>query len=323
MDKKIVISKSFNPAYNLGLEEYLIEKGEDVLYLWQNDKTIVIGRSQNPYRECNIKKINEDKINLVRRRSGGGAVYHDLGNLNFTIISKKKNDNIEKNFNMVNKVLHNEGIESIFNGRNDLNVNGKKISGNAFFEENNIFCHHGTLLVDVNINKLSSYLVASKLKLQSKGIKSIKSRVVNLKEIKDDIKIEDIKESFIKAYGNKSDVQISYYDIERMEENKDLMKKVKKYKSWEWTYGESPKSNVSYEKKFSWGIINGEFFVKSGIIESAKIYTDSIIIDEFEELANRLKGKKFEKNIIIKEVKLSLKNKQIIKDLEKEIDEIS
>lgn len=323
MDKKIVISKSFNPAYNLGLEEYLIEKGEDVLYLWQNDKTIVIGRSQNPYRECNIKKINEDKINLVRRRSGGGAVYHDLGNLNFTIISEKKKDNIEKNFNMVNKVLHNEGIESIFNGRNDLNVNGKKISGNAFFEENNIFCHHGTLLVDVNMNKLSSYLIASKLKLQSKGIKSIKSRVVNLKEIKDDIKIEDIKESFIKVYGNKSDVQISYYDIEKMEENKELMEKIKKYKSWEWTYGESPKSNVSYEKKFSWGIINGEFFVKFGIIENAKIYTDSIIIDEFEELADRLKGKKFEKNIIIKEIKSCLRDKQIINDLVKEIDEIS
>ena len=92
---RIIISEIFNPAYNLGLEEYLIETGDNILYLWQNDNTIVIGRNQNPYKECNIKKIKEDKVNLVRRRSGGGAVYHDMGNLNFTIISKKHKNNIE------------------------------------------------------------------------------------------------------------------------------------------------------------------------------------------------------------------------------------
>src|SRR5699024_4486135 len=120
MKSRIIISETFDPAYNLGLEEYLIETGENILYLWQNDNTIVIGRNQNPYRECNINKMKEDGIKLVRRRSGGGAVFHDMGNLNFTIISKKHEKNIEDNLQLVNEALSYKNIESVFNGRNDL-----------------------------------------------------------------------------------------------------------------------------------------------------------------------------------------------------------
>ncbi|HEY4544131.1 MAG TPA: lipoate--protein ligase family protein, partial [Tissierellaceae bacterium] len=232
MKSRIIISENYDPAYNLALEEYLIEKEESILYLWQNDKTIVIGRNQNPYKECNIDKIKKDKINLVRRRSGGGAVYHDLGNLNFTIISKKNNNNIEENFDFVNKALNSIGIESVFNGRNDLHVLDKKISGNAFFEENNIFCHHGTLLVDVDMNKLSQYLTASKLKLDSKGIKSIKSRVLNLKDLNENITIDLINDAFVKQYKLIHDIDcVEYIYKEDIKRNKELMEKVKRYKS--------------------------------------------------------------------------------------------
>lgn len=320
MSKKIIISKSYNPAYNLGLEEYLIEQAGDVLYLWQNNNTIVIGRNQNPYKECNIKKIKEDNINLVRRRSGGGAVFHDLGNLNFTIISKKNENNIEINFKLVNKVLSCEGIESVFNGRNDLHVEGKKISGNAFYEENNIFCHHGTLLIDVDMNKLSSYLTASKLKLESKGIKSVRSRVVNLKEIKEDIKLDSIIANFIKVYKDNEDIEVVYYDEDKINANNDIMEKVKRYKSRDWIYGEAPKSNVSFEKKFSWGIITSELYVNAGQIEEAKIYTDSIIVDEFNELSNNLIGKTFEKENIIQQINKTLTSERIKKDLINEIE---
>lgn len=316
MKSRIIISENYDPAYNLALEEYLIEKEESILYLWQNDKTIVIGRNQNPYKECNIDKIKKDKINLVRRRSGGGAVYHDLGNLNFTIISKKNNNNINENFEFVNKALNSIGVESVFNGRNDLHVLDKKISGNAFFEENNIFCHHGTLLVDVDINKLSQYLTASKLKLDSKGIKSIKSRVLNLKDMNKDITIDLINNSFIEQYRNTNDVDcVEYIYKEDMEKNKPLMEKVKRYKSWEWTYGESPKSNLLLEEKFSWGIIEFNLYIESGVIENCKIYTDSIINDDFKILEKNLLNKKIKKESLLNEVSKSLKNKSIKDDL--------
>src|SRR5690606_428686 len=150
-----------------------------------------------------------------------------MGNLNFTIISKKHEKNIEDNFKLVNEALSYENIESVFNGRNDLHVDNKKISGNAFYEDEKIFCHHGTLLIDVDMDKLSSYLTASKLKLKSKGIESVKSRVINLKEINSDISVEKIKAALIKAYEKDHEVsEIEYFTKETMEENPDLMKKI-------------------------------------------------------------------------------------------------
>lgn len=319
---RIIISEIFNPAYNLGLEEYLIETGDNILYLWQNDNTIVIGRNQNPYKECNIKKIKEDKVNLVRRRSGGGAVYHDMGNLNFTIISKKHKNNIEENFDLVNKALSYENIKSVFNGRNDLHVDNKKISGNAFFEDEDIFCHHGTMLIDVDMNRLGKYLTASKLKLESKGIDSVKSRVVNLIDIEPNINVEKIIQGFIKAYKekiNNSDIDIEYFDKEKIENNPDIMEKVNRYSSWDWVFGESPKSNMYFEEKFDWGIIDLELDVESGFIKIAKIYTDSIINDNFDELSENLKNIKLKKENLIEKIEETIKDEKIKKDLIKKV----
>ena len=316
MKSRIIISETFDPAYNLGLEEYLIETGENILYLWQNDNTIVIGRNQNPYRECNINKMKEDGIKLVRRRSGGGAVFHDMGNLNFTIISKKHEKNIEDNFQLVNEALSYENIESVFNGRNDLHVDNKKISGNAFYEDEKIFCHHGTLLIDVDMDKLSSYLTASKLKLKSKGIESVKSRVINLKEINSDISVEKIKAALIKAYEKDHEVsEIEYFTKETMEENPDLMKKIQRYNSWEWVYGESPKSNVYFDRKFRWGIIEFEFYISSGKIKEAKIFSDSIINEDFQSLSQAFIGRDFKKEEGIKVIEENVESEEIRRDL--------
>lgn len=320
---RLVISKSSNPKYNLGLEEYLIESGDNILYLWQNDNTIVIGKNQNPYKECNIKKIEEDKVTLVRRRSGGGAVYHDMGNLNFTIISKKNKNNIEENFKIVNEVLRYTGIKSVFNGRNDLHVDDKKISGNAFFDDGEVFCHHGTMLIDVDMKKLGNYLTASKLKLKSKGIDSVKSRVINLVDIKEDITVDIIKDAFIKIFSKYYKFEnTEYYNEDNMRDNKDIMKKVNKYKSWEWIYGETPKSNMYFEEKFKWGILDLELDVESGLINNAKIYTDSIINDNFDKLSKSLIGIKLKKDLIINEVEKNIKSEIIRKDLINRINEI-
>ncbi len=323
MNNQLIVSNSFDPAYNLALEEYLIEEGKNTLYLWQNDNTIVIGRNQNPYKECNISKIREDNVHLVRRRSGGGAVFHDLGNLNFTIISKKKKNNIEENFDIVNEALSYLGINAIFNGRNDLEVQGKKISGNAFYEEEEIFCHHGTLLIDVDLSKLNNYLTVSKIKLESKGIDSVRSRVLNLSQIDKKITAESLKEalsrSFKKVYPFK---EAKYITEDKIKNNCRIMNKVNKYKSWDWTYSESPNYNVAFEKKFDWGIIEVLLEVDSGVINKAKIYTDSIIVDNFDELSKSLLGNKFEKDNIILCIKEQLKNQEIINDLKIEIEKI-
>lgn len=323
MKERIIISKTSNPAYNLGLEEYLIESGDEILYLWQNDNTIVIGRNQNPYKECNINKMKDDDITLVRRKSGGGAVFHDLGNLNFTLISPKREDNVSSNFNLVNKALRNLDIDSIFNGRNDLHVDGKKISGNAFYEKDNIFCHHGTLLIDVDMNKLSNYLTASKLKLKSKGIDSVKSRVINLVDLNKNIDVDIVKDSLIKEYKNLNvGTKIETFSKNDIETNDKIMEKVNLYKSWNWVYGESPKSNISYEEKFDFGIVNLQLDIDSGIIKNATIYTDSIINDHFYELAKEIEGKEFKKENIIMSIEDNITSEIIKKDLIKRVNEI-
>lgn len=313
---RIIIAKDHNPAYNLGLEEYLIDQKDNILYLWQNDNTIVIGRNQNPYKECNIGKIEEDNVHLVRRRSGGGAVFHDMGNLNFTIINKKTENNIEENFEMVNRALASLGINSVFNGRNDLTVDDKKISGNAFFDDGEIFCHHGTMLIDVDMTKLSNYLTASKLKLKSKGIDSVKSRVVNLKDIKSEIEVSDIIDVLIEEFKKTYNVSdIEYFSISDMEKDPEIMEKVNRYLSWDWVYGESPESNMEFEEKFNWGIIDTNLMIINGKITNIKIFTDSIINDNFDELANELKGEKLKRSLICDKINEIMDNDEIKRDL--------
>lgn len=327
MKSKIIISKVFNPYYNLALEEYLISKEENVLYLWQNENTVVIGRNQNPYRECDIGQISKDEIYLARRKSGGGAVYHDLGNLNFTIISRKtknlENTNIDDNFKFIISALKSIGIISSLSGRNDIIVNSKKISGSAFYEKNNIFCHHGTILIYLNIEKLDLYLKPSKLKLESKGIESVKSRVVNLSQVDDRISVGKVKNSLVDAYRKSyKEVNIEYIDSFYFEENIELINLVEFYSSWEWIYGESPKSNLSLEERFSWGIIQFEFNIRKGIIEDSYISTDSIINEKFNDLAKSLGGESFCKNSIKNKIKLILIDNKIKKDLLKYIDQL-
>ena len=321
MERRLIISNMTNPYYNLALEEYLIERGQACLYLWQNNKTIVIGRNQNPYRECNIERIRADGINLVRRRSGGGAVYHDLGNLNFTIISKLGEDNIQENFKLVNRALARLGIKSEFNGRNDILVGTRKISGNAFYEDGDIFCQHGTLLIDLDIDRLGNYLTVSKLKLESKGIKSVKSRVSNLKDLDQSISVARVKEALIAEYGGQ-ELEPIYYKRQDLEGQPRLMDKVRKYGSWDWVYGESPESNMGLEKKYDWGIINFDFLLGAGKILRASIDTDSIIEDNFQALARGLEGLDFRSENIVETIERYIGNPAIRQDLVNEFKNI-
>ena len=199
---KYICSENTSPYYNLALERSLFDVVDEdtvILYLWQNSHTIVIGKNQNAYAECKVDEFIKDGGTLARRPSGGGAVYHDLGNLNFSIIC---NESIAKEHTyqrIVKEALSYFGIVSEFNGRNDLTVDDKKFSGNAFYVKDDVLCQHGTILINSDFKELSKYLTPDISKLERNHVKSVESRVVNLSEISDKITVESMKEAMIKA----------------------------------------------------------------------------------------------------------------------------
>ena len=199
MIEKITYIETANtyPYQNLAVEEYLLlhcDKEECILYLWQNRNTVVIGRNQNAWKECLVSKLEEENGYPVRRLSGGGAVYHDLGNLNFTFLVRKENYNVDKQLNVILEAVKKLGIHAEKSGRNDILIDGHKFSGNAFYEQGDCCYHHGTLMVHVNLGELSRYLTVSKDKLQSKGVDSVRARVANLTEYAPDATVELLKQ---------------------------------------------------------------------------------------------------------------------------------
>lgn len=199
---KYICSENTSPYYNLALERSLfdfVDEDSVILYLWQNSHTIVIGKNQNAYAECKVDEFIGAGGTLARRPSGGGAVYHDLGNLNFSIICKESIANEHTYQRIVKEALRFFGIVSEFNGRNDLTVDGKKFSGNAFYVKDDVLCQHGTILINSDFKELSKYLTPDISKLERNHVKSVESRVVNLSEISDKITVESMKEAMIKA----------------------------------------------------------------------------------------------------------------------------
>ena len=199
---KYICSENTSPYYNLALERSLfdfVDEDTMILYLWQNSHTIVIGKNQNAYAECKVDEFIKDGGTLARRPSGGGAVYHDLGNLNFSIICKESIAKEHTYQRIVKDALSYFGIVSEFNGRNDLTVDDKKFSGNAFYVKDDVLCQHGTILINSDFKELSKYLTPDISKLERNHVKSVESRVVNLSEISDKITVESMKEAMIKA----------------------------------------------------------------------------------------------------------------------------
>lgn len=316
---RIICSSSYNPWYNLAVEEFLlndVKSNEIILYLWQNDNTIVIGRNQNPWKECLCKVFEDDGGKIARRLSGGGAVYHDLGNLNFTFIMDKNLFNLEKQLSVILESVNKLGINAHFSGRNDILVDERKFSGNAFYENEHSSYHHGTILVDANINKLSKYLKVSKEKIISKGIDSVRSRVVNLKTINDDITIKDISNSlinsFIEIYGGQ-------LTVEYIKENDNKISNIfNKYSSWDWIYGETPKFDINFINRFTWGEIDLNINLKDGVIDSLIIYSDAMNSNLIKEIENKLLKTPFKINSIsdkLNNIKNNVYEKNIIYEI--------
>lgn len=296
----ILRSTSNSPFYNLALEEYLFENSEeDVFMLWQNDNTIVIGRYQNTIEEISLDYVRDNKINIVRRLSGGGAVYHDMGNINFTYITSGEYEvfSFEHFTKHIRDVLSEYGVESSFSGRNDLNIGGRKFSGNAQYMKNGKVLHHGTLLYDSNLEVLTRALQVNQAKMQSKAVKSIHERVTNIKEhMKEDIPIE----TFIEALFEKIAKTEETKRIELTEKDKELIhkKEEERYGTWEWNYGDSPKCNVRKTRKHEYGLVDIFLDVENGRIANVKFHGDFFAGGEIKEIENSLIGCKLEEKEI-------------------------
>lgn len=299
-------SPQFSPYKNLAVEEYLLlhcEDNECILYLWQNQNTIVIGRNQNAWKECLVSRLEEDGGHLVRRLSGGGAVYHDLGNLNFTFLVNKEHYDVDRQLEVILRAVQKLGVPAEKSGRNDLVADGQKFSGNAFYEQDRHCYHHGTMMVNVNLGELSKYLTVSKEKLQSKGVDSVKSRVTNLTSFAPEMTIESLKaalkESFEEVYGLKAKT-ITMEELDQ----KAIDEATKKFSSWEWLYGRKLDFQYELSHRFAWGQIDLQLAVDGGKIADVEIYSDSLKPEFIQDLRKYLKGIRYSKRAISVELGL-------------------
>ncbi len=275
------ISNTHDPYLNLAIEDWIfndLSPNQEILFLWQNDPSVIIGRNQNPYAECNLNKMNEKKINLVRRHSGGGAVFQDLGNMNFTFLSSKDNYDKIRNFHIIINSLKKFNINAETSGRNDLLVEGKKVSGSAFKEKSDRAFHHGTLMMHVNLDELQNYLTPSLKKLQAKGTTSVRSRVANLKEFNQLITYQSLSnaiiEEFFSFYNSKKALQS--LDHEKLKENKELSNYYHLLKSDNWRLGETPEFTHHLEERLSWACLDIHLNVNGNIIKGVKIFSDAL-----------------------------------------------
>lgn len=317
LNLKIIDTTNLDPWHNLALEEKLffeVEDNEVILYLWQNQNTVVIGRNQNPYRECKYNQLEQEGGKLARRLSGGGAVFHDLGNLNFTFIMKKPLYDIRRQLQVIIDAMASLGIQAEFSGRNDILTDGRKFSGNAFYYHEDRCYHHGTLLVSADIRNLAKYLTVSKKKIESKGVKSVQSRVINLSELKPDLTIASLKEALKESFQNTYSHETCQSQIFDTIENKNLYEK---YASWDWRFGKTPEFRVTLYERFTFGDFEIMINLKDSIISEIKIYSDAMDIDLVKDLEKALINEKYQGLHLSHQIgKLEIKYGSIITDLQ-------
>ncbi len=307
---RIYLSKENDPYYNVAAEhQLLLEADENTsLFLWQNKAAVIFGRNQNIFAETDTKYLKENKISPVRRFSGGGAVFQDLGNVNFTFITKEKNADTQKYLSVIKNAVASFDINCEFSGRNDLLIEGKKFSGHAYYTNDDNYLYHGTIMVNVNLDMLSKVLKPSFLKLNSKGIDSVRSRVINLSQVNSSINTNSIIEATIKAFQSEFGDFEPIINIDRHNFTAPLFDKINKNN---WIYGEAPEFSITVEKKLSFGNVSVSANVIDGKIKEIKIQTDSLTIFDFSQCEKQLIDSVFEENKIFNYIDNFSKNSYI------------
>ncbi|WP_192458636.1 lipoate--protein ligase A [Musicola keenii] len=296
---RLLLSSSVDPWFNLAVEDCIFRQmsaTQRVLFLWRNADTVVIGRAQNPWKECNTGRMEQDNVRLARRSSGGGAVFHDLGNTCFTFMAGKPGYDKSISTGIILRALAMLGVNAQASGRNDLLVNtadgARKISGSAYRESKDRGFHHGTLLLDTDLSRLANYLNPDVKKLQAKGITSVRSRVANLTELLPGVSHEAVCNAIVAAFFEhyQARCDAEYVSPEALPDLPGFREQFARQSSWTWNFGQAPNFSHVLDTRFDWGGIELHFDVEKGVISRCQLFTDSLNLTPLETLAEKMVG---------------------------------
>ncbi|HFE9196288.1 TPA: lipoate--protein ligase, partial [Streptococcus agalactiae] len=287
-------------AYNVALEAYAFQKLTDIdeiFILWINEPAIIIGRHQNTIQEINKEFIDKNGIHVVRRLSGGGAVYHDLNNLNYTIISNNTQEgafDFQTFSKPVIDTLAKLGVKAEFTGRNDLEINGQKFAGNAQAYYKGRMMHHGCLLFDVDMSVLGQALKVSKDKIESKGIKSVRARVTNIVDhLSDKITVQEFSDAILaqvkEEYPEMDEYVLSDAELSEIQAMRD-----NQFATWDWTYGKAPEYTIERGVRYPAGKITTYANVENSTIKSVKIFGDFFGVKPVDDIEKMLEGVRYD-----------------------------
>ena len=292
-------SKRFDPHFNLAMEQFIfdqMDRNEEYFFLWQNANTVVVGKHQNTIGEINQKFVEEHNISVVRRLSGGGAVYHDMGNLNFTIIVSRTDQMADFDFSRfclpVVNALHKLGVKAEINGRNDITIDGKKFSGNSQYMKQGRIMHHGAILYASDLTTVSKALIVSKDKIASKGVTSVRSRVTNVVDyMEEKVPLEVFKKALLDEMAKREKIEKHELTSEEIEKIKKIQKE--RYDTWEWNYGKSPKYDIVKERYVAGcGKFQFHINVQDGAITAFDVFGDYFGNGDKEDVQKLLLGVK-------------------------------
>ncbi|HIC0408992.1 TPA: lipoate--protein ligase [Streptococcus agalactiae] len=297
---KYIVNTSNDPAYNVALEAYAFQKLTDIdeiFILWINEPAIIIGRHQNTIQEINKEFIDKNGIHVVRRLSGGGAVYHDLNNLNYTIISNNTQEgafDFQTFSKPVIDTLAKLGVKAEFTGRNDLEINGQKFAGNAQAYYKGRMMHHGCLLFDVDMSVLGQALKVSKDKIEFKGIKSVRARVTNIVDhLSDKITVQEFSDAILaqmkEEYPEMDEYVLSDAELSEIQAMRD-----NQFATWDWTYGKAPEYTIERGVRYPAGKITTYANVENSTIKSVKIFGDFFGVKPVDDIEKMLEGVRYD-----------------------------
>ncbi len=290
----IVYGRGTDPYANLALEEHLMQVVPPcgmILYLWQNMRTVVIGRNQSAAKECHLAELNKDGGHLARRLSGGGAVYHDLGNLNFTFIAPDGAYDVNRQTHVILRAVRGFGLDAQRTGRNDIEIDGRKFSGNAYYSHGGKNYHHGTIMLDVDSTQLSKYLTVSADKLKSRGVDSVRSRVVNLCELMPGLTVPDMMGALKKAFSEEFGLPVAALPEEWIDEA--TVEKLRlRNASDAWLLGRDVPCTFCAERRFAWGGVTILLEIAGDLVRSCAVYSDAMDAESIARLPGLLSGKR-------------------------------
>ena len=282
-----------DPFSNLALEasfcRLAAQIGQPILYLWQNVPCVVIGCSQNPWLECDLAAMDADGVLLVRRRTGGGAVYHDGGNLNYSFCLPEGMFSEDRQYDVILAALQSLGIRAERTGRNDLVADGKKLSGSAFLHSNGAALQHGTLLVESDLSVFGRYLTPEREKFAAKGVKSVASRVANLTEFAPELTIERLCTAIIDAFS----AEYGLTESAVLPDSEELERETAEFRAWEFRYGKTPRFDRTSSRRFAFGGIKLLFTITNGVVTECGVNSDLLDTEFPAVLAATLTGVRF------------------------------